>query len=168
MLSGEVQRAVPLSVHLRIRSSCSNNRKRRGPCAPSSRLMTDYSPRRSTLGATRDPHIRNTTSLSRHPRSATEPISVCVFAFGRFRFFESMPGHAAMNWSAAASHVILDLRRCNCNALNPQAISRPPHPPACIGRYVPNGSSPPSTDLLLPNPRGFSCERSSVPDRSYR
>jgi hypothetical protein len=61
---------------------------------------------------------------------------------------------AATKSRPAASHDILDLRRCNCNTLKKQGISGPPHPPACIGRYVPNGSSPPSTDLRLPNPRG--------------
>jgi hypothetical protein len=54
---------------------------------------------------------------------------------------------------AAASHGILDLRRCNCNALKAQAISGPPHPPACLCRYVPNGSSVLSTDLRLSSPR---------------
>jgi len=47
----------------------------------------------------------------------------------------------------AASYDILDLRRCNCNALQVQAIFSPPHPLACLCRYVPNGSSPLSTDL---------------------
>jgi len=54
----------------------------------------------------------------------------------------------------AASHDILDSKRCSCNALKIQGISEPPHPPASISRYVPDGSPPLSTDLRLPNPRG--------------
>jgi len=56
--------------------------------------------------------------------------------------------------SAAASQNILDCTRCNCNALKAWDISGPPQRPACICRYVPDGSPPLSTDLRLPNPRG--------------
>ena len=58
-----------------------------------------------------------------------------------------------MKLYAAASQNILDLRRCSCNTLKVEGISEPPHPPASVCRTTPNGSSPLSTDLRLPNPR---------------
>jgi hypothetical protein len=36
----------------------------------------------------------------------------------------------------AASQDMLDLRRCNCNALNAQGMPEPPHPPASVRRYI--------------------------------
>ena len=76
------------------------------------------------------------------------------------RHLSRLPVHQAsrtitpQKTSAAAYHSILVSERCSCNALKAQGISELPRPPACICRYVPNGSSPLSTDLRLANPRG--------------
>ena len=62
---------------------------------------------------------------------------------------------------SAASQNILDLRRCSCNALKVRVISESPHPLSAVCRYVPNGRSPLSTDLRLPNTRSHLRNRRS-------
>jgi hypothetical protein len=54
--------------------------------------------------------------------------------------------HGSSAKTPAASQNILDLRRCNYNALKGEGIPEPSHPLSGVCRYALNGSPPLSTD----------------------
>jgi len=76
-----------------------------------------------------------------------------VFAYGApadlRKGFDGLYGivMAQLDRNRAASHNILDSKRCSCNALKARGISGPPRPSACVCRYVSDGSPPLPTDL---------------------